>query len=128
MTEDKMSGWFKKATENVTKGVFRVPRGLKCEICLEDTHRIRDFPYTFERMWERMEVRESDNLAKKELSNKGGYVSEKNVGGNKKFSRSVLSKDEIMVKFEDVFYKEGEQIRFCNIEKCSIKTKRGKKW
>lgn len=96
---------------------------MRCCICLDGNHRTRYCPHIFNGVWERMRICDKEIRSKKILAERGGFVSKNNAEGNKNHKISVLSKDEIVKKFSELFYIEGDSIRFCTMEKYAIRTK-----
>lgn len=106
---------------------FWVPRETLCYICRDRGHRTSDCKYTFDRLLERLKQEEISKDEKRIVSERGKTLVVKQNCDRKRLKQKILGRDEFMARFEKVFYKENEKIKFCTIEKCKIRTKRGEK-
>lgn len=59
--------------------------------------------------------------SKKDLATSG------HIECGSKRHKVIVQIEEILSEFDDVFFQEGQKMRFCNIEKCKIITKKGEK-
>ena len=117
--KEKMSKWDEKR--------FWIPINRMCFTCNERGHRTADCRYTFERVLRRMIAEEKAKEEKKVLAERGGQGATRSASGNKMQRRTIASKEGLFERFKDVFHKDGEQVKFCRIEKCRIETKKGAK-
>lgn len=107
------------------KSLWR-PFEVLCFLCRNKGHRTGDCEWTFDRVAQKIKEMEENNQRKKEVAEKGVETVGK-LEGRKRFGRKVTSMEELKTKYRDVFYEKGEKIKFCRVEKCKIKTKRGEK-
>lgn len=119
----------KEYTNWCDKGKFWKPRNFVCFICSESGHETFDCKYTYDKVLARMRKYEEINRVKSELTERGETRSVTQEDGKKRFKNICLGREVIFKKFENVYFKENERIKFCEIEKCKIIAKKGvKKW
>ncbi|KAM0677602.1 hypothetical protein BDAP_001764 [Binucleata daphniae] len=105
---------------------FFTPYRVRCHLCQVGDHRTVDCRYTFERVFWRMMKDEKmiENEINDRNTKKYEYIKHTD---NKRSKNSVTDPNEMIKEFEDVFYKENEYIKFCEVEKCKIKTQKDAK-
>lgn len=95
-----------------------------CYICDGVTHRMADCRYKFKDVLKRMLQDEEKLKSVKEMA-KLGCTEALEVGENKKIKVIIPGQEEFFKKYEQAFYQEGSEIKFCKLEKCAIETKKG---
>lgn len=120
--EFKERQWNSNCLVDLNRGVYWK---ASCGICRYSGHRTYDCYFTFDRVLKRMEAKE--NETKKERLGNFNPKIEIVYNREKRKKVMVLEKEELLGKFKDVFYEENEVIKFCEIEKCRIKTPRNQK-
>ncbi|MGL5691643.1 MAG: reverse transcriptase family protein, partial [Bacteroidales bacterium] len=106
---------------------FPHSKNMICYVCMQRGHRTNDCEFTFMRVVKRLE--EIDKEKSKTIDSRTNVQIEAR-SCRKPYKRTKMETSDatkILDEFNNVFYKDDEPIKFCRIEKCAIKTKRGEK-
>lgn len=106
---------------------FWNPIHLRCDVCEGKGHRTKNCDYTYDKIVERMEKEKTRLKDAEKMSQHGGTCTYQTNNSEKKIKMTVVDIETFFEKYTDLFYKDGEVIKYCKIEKCKIKTKKGAK-
>ncbi|MGL5708996.1 MAG: hypothetical protein ACRDDF_12155 [Aeromonas sp.] len=106
---------------------FWKPRNIFCHNCESTSHDTRMCQKDRRVSEERIHKAERDKKESRDFSSKGGYEAVRCRSKSKQFKQLIDGKDDLFARYNDLFFKAGEKIEFCKVEKCRIDTKRGAK-